>query len=60
MELWRHFEKTPYELRIAFENITEDEAAMLLDYSRYYDKLEMPIPRNRDKVLDDLKNEKFI
>ena len=35
MELWRHFEKTPYELRIAFENITEDEAAMLLDYSRY-------------------------
>ena len=32
----------------------------LLDYSKYYDKLEMPIPRNRDKVLEDLQHEKFI
>ena len=33
-------------------NLDEDEMASLLDYSRYYDKLEMPIPRNRDKVLE--------
>ena len=31
-----------------------------MDFSRYYDKLEMPIPRNRDKILEDLKHEKFI
>jgi len=49
-----------YELRIAASNVIEDEAVMLLDYSKYYDKLEMPIPRNREKVLDDLTNEKFI
>ena len=52
--------ETPYELRMACENIAEDEAAILLDYPRYYDKLEMPIPRNRSKVFDDLQNEKFI
>jgi len=60
MELWRRFDTTPHELRIVCDNMTEDETAMLLDYSRYYDKLEIPIPRNRNKVLDDLQNEKFI
>jgi len=60
MELWRLFETTPYELRIACDNISEDDTAMLLDYSRYYDKMEIPIPRNRSKVFDDLQNEKFI
>lgn len=59
-ELWRTFDSTPYELRIAMGNLGEDEMVSLLDYSKYYDKLEMPIPRNRDKVLEDLQHEKFI
>ena len=59
-ELWRTFDFTPYELRIAMGNLDEDEMVLLLDYSKYYDKLEMPIPRNRDKVLEDLQHEKFI
>lgn len=60
MALWRLFDKTPYELRIAAENIPEEEIANILDYAGYYDKMEAPLPRNFDKVLDDLKNEKFI
>ena len=28
----------------------------LLNFSRDYDKLELPIPRNRDKVLEDFSN----
>lgn len=59
-ELWRTFDCTPYELRIAMGGLEEDEMISLLDYSKYYDKLEMPIPRNRDKVLEDLQHEKFI
>ena len=58
-ELWRMFDNTLYELRIASSNKTEDETVMLLNYSEYYDKLELPIPRSRDKVLEDLQNEKF-
>lgn len=38
----------------------QDVMINLLDYSKYYDKLEMPIPRNRDNVLEDLQHEKFI
>ena len=59
-ELWQAFDTTPYELRLAKSNVEEDELVVLLDYPKYYDKMEMPIPRNRDKVLDDLQNEKFI
>ena len=33
---------------------------MALDYSKYYEKLESPIPRNREKVFEDLQKEKFI
>lgn len=59
-ELWQVFDTTPYELRLTKSNVVEDELVTLLDYPKYYDKMGMPIPRNRDKVLDDLQNEKFI
>ncbi len=59
-ELWRTFDDTPYELRTAMSNVAEDEVIRLLDHAKYYDKLELPIPRNREKVMDDLETEKFI
>lgn len=59
-ELWRMFDTAPYELRMAASNLTEEETVRLLDYSGYYDKLDMPIPRNRDQVMEDLQKEKFI
>ena len=59
-ELWRLFDSTLYELRIAASDLKEEDVVMMLDYSKYYEKLELPIPRNRDKVLEDLANEKFI
>ena len=37
-------------------NLDEDKMISLLNFSRYYDKLELPIPRNRDKVLKDFSN----
>ena len=43
-----------------FEVSMDEGMVVLLDYSKYYDKLETPIPRNRDKVLEDLQHEKFI
>jgi len=58
--LWQKFDKTPYELRIAKDNLSIDDVVMLLDYPSYYDKLGTPIPQNRKNVLEDLRNEKFI
>lgn len=59
-ELWRTFDAIPYELRIAMGNLDEDSMVSMMDFSQYYDKLEIPIPRNRDKILEDLRHEKFI
>ena len=58
-ELWRQFDSMLYELRIAGNNFTEDATVMALDYSKYYEKLELPIPRNREKVFEDLQKEKI-
>lgn len=58
--MWQAFDSTPYELRLAKSNVEEDELVVLLDYPKYYDKMETLIPRSRNKVLDDLQNVKFI
>ena len=59
-ELWKTFDTVPFELKIALENKTEDEVVALLDYSRYYDKMGIPVPRNRSDILEDFSNEKFV
>ena len=59
-ELWRKFDKTPYEKRIAYTEASSEDVVALLDYPGYYRKLELPIPANREKVLKDLNDEKFI
>ena len=59
-ELWRKFDKTPYEKRIAYSEASDEDVVMLLNYPAYYQKLQLPIPANRKKVLKDLKDEKFI
>lgn len=59
-ELWRKFDKTPIEKRMAYTEASDNDIVTLLDYPGYYRKLSWPIPGNRDKVLQDLSDEKFI
>ena len=59
-ELWKAFELTLFELRNAASDLSEEEVFALLDYPKYYDRLELPIPRNREQVLDDFQKEKFL
>ncbi|MCR4954297.1 MAG: putative DNA binding domain-containing protein [Treponema sp.] len=59
-ELWKILDTIPFELKNAAENKSEDEVFVLLDYSRYYDKLNIPIPRNRSDIITDFLNEKFL
>ncbi len=59
-KLWRKFDKVPYEKRIAYSEATNDDVVTLLDYPGYYRKIGVPIPENREKVLKDIQDEKFI
>lgn len=58
--LWRAFETTPAELRVAASSVTAERVYDLLDVSGYYRALRLPVPASRDKVLKDLSDERFI
>lgn len=59
-ELWRVFDKTPFEREIAAENLGPDEVLRLLDYPAYFDLLKLPLPETRDGILDALQADEMI
>ena len=59
-QLWRIFEHTPFESRIAVERCDEDEVLRLLDYPAYFDLIRRPLPDNRDAILSCLADDDLI
>lgn len=53
-DLWRIFDRTPFEDGIAAERIEGDEVLRLLDYPAYFDLLKRPLPDNKNGILDAL------
>lgn len=58
--LWQLFETTPYEIRTAVENVTEEEVTQLLDCAAYYTLMKLPLPSNRSSMMHNMKDEEFI
>lgn len=59
-ELWRVFDRIPFEREIAAENVTSDEVLKLLDYPAYFDLLSLPLPEGRDGILSALASDEMI
>ena len=59
-ELWRIFDRTPFEAGIAIERAPDDEVLQLLDYPAYFDLLKRPLPDNRDGILNALVKDRLI
>ena len=59
-DLWKTFDNTPYELRIAKENVMFKDIFLFLDSAAYYEKMGLALPTNKNKIIDDFINEKFI
>jgi predicted HTH transcriptional regulator len=59
-ELWRIFDKTPFEELVAAERVSAEDVLQLLDYPAYFDLLEIPLPSNRDGILDALAEDGLI
>lgn len=59
-ELWRIFDKTPFEREIAAENMASDDVLRLLDYPAYFDLLKLPLPASRDGILRGLQADELI
>ena len=59
-ELWRVFDKTPFERQLAATNITADEVLKLLEYPAYFDLTGLPLPENRVGILEALVADQLI
>ena len=58
--LWRVFEQTPFEHRILFEQVHDDEVLRLFDYPAYFELLNLPLPENRNGILEALAQDNLI
>ncbi|MEA1983260.1 MAG: ATP-binding protein, partial [Campylobacterota bacterium] len=59
-ELWRVFDKIPFEKQIAVDNIGEREVLDYLEYTKYFELLKLPLPENRSTILETLINDSLI
>jgi ATP-dependent DNA helicase RecG len=59
-ELWRAFDKTPFEKGVAAENVAAEEVLRLIDYPAYFNLLELPLSENRDNILSALADDGMI
>jgi len=59
-ELWRIFDRTPFEDGIAMERVSDDEVLRLIDYPAYFDLLERPLPENREGIMKGMADDNLI
>ena len=53
-ELWRTFDQTPFEALVVTERKKTDEVSRLLDYPAYFELLNLPLPVNREEIIEAL------
>lgn len=59
-ELWRVFEKTPFESLPATCGLTAQAVLRLMDYPAYFDLMGVDLPSNREQILARLQSENLI
>ncbi|MCL5990831.1 MAG: putative DNA binding domain-containing protein, partial [Bacteroidetes bacterium] len=59
-ELWKVFDKIPFERQIALENVSIEKALSLLDYPKYFDVLKLPLPFGKNGIVSTLESDKML
>lgn len=59
-ELWRIFDRVPFEDEVVTERREDSKVLELLDYPAYFDLLNIPLPENRDGILSSLASDTLI
>ena len=58
--LWRVFDRVNFEEGIAAERLRDEDVLLLLDYPKYFDLLDAPLPDGRIAILDALQRDRLI
>jgi predicted HTH transcriptional regulator len=59
-ELWRVFDNIPFEKQIAASDLDESEVLKFLEYTAYFELLDLPLPENRVGILQALQSDEMI
>ena len=59
-ELWRTFDRVPFEKQMSAENQSEEQILKLLDYPAYFELTALPLPDNRVGILNALEADRLI
>ncbi|MDN3397872.1 ATP-binding protein [Psychrobacter sp. APC 3426] len=59
-ELWRVFDRTPFEEQIAMHQQSKEKVLSLLDYASYFQLLDAPLPENHDTIMEALADDSLI
>ena len=58
--IWKNTENTEFEKGIASQNNPEEKIFELLDYPKYFELLKLPVPFDKNAVLQKFEEERFI
>lgn len=59
-DLWRTFDRVPFERQMAATDQTSEQVLNLLDYPAYFDLVKLPLPDNRTGILSALEADSLI
>lgn len=59
-KIWQNRPDKTFETELAIQNIPSDEVLKLLDYPGYFELMKLPLPSNREAIIDKLCSEKLI
>jgi len=59
-ELWRVFDRVPFEQQFAAQNLDAGRVLKLLDYPAYFDLTDQPLPEGRESILSALAADQMI
>ncbi len=59
-ELWRVFDRIPFEKQIAVDDISDSDVLGYLEYTKYFELLKLPLPENRQAILESLASDDLI
>ena len=59
-DLWRVFDRLPFEQQSAAEHVSSDNVLKLLDYPAYFDLLNQPLPEARQSILEAMCSDQLI
>ena len=59
-DLWRVFDRLPFEQQSAAEHVSSENVLKLLDYPAYFDLLNQPLPEARQSILEAMCSDQLI